>query len=83
MDQAWTHRSDWHEQVGCSGNRSVHVGRYRSRSLFNSGYTDPESVDRLLENRCGSVFRWDDWVELDRLGTSAGDALGHLRLKVC
>ena len=54
----------------------LEAGRY-----FNPGYTEPESIDHLLEDRCGSVFRWDDWTELDRLETAAGDPLGRPRVK--
>ena len=46
MDQARTHRSDWHEQAGCSGNRSVLSEDMEAGRCFNPGYTDPESVDR-------------------------------------
>ncbi len=48
---------------------------------FNPDHTDPESVDRLLEDRCGNMFRWEDWEELDRLEIAAGDALGRPRVK--
>ena len=48
---------------------------------FNPDHTDPGSVDRLLEDRCGNVFRWEDWTELDRLEIAAGDALGRPRVK--
>lgn len=48
---------------------------------FDPDHTDPESVDRLLEDRCGSVFRWEDWTELDRLEIAAGDALSRPRVK--
>lgn len=41
---------------------------------FNPGYANPESVDHLLEDRCGSVFRWGDWAIPDHLETAAGDA---------
>lgn len=47
---------------------------------FKPGYTDPESVDRLLEDRCGSVSR-GDWAEQDRLETAADDILGRFYVK--
>ena len=54
----------------------IEAGHY-----FNPGNTNPESIDHLLQDRCRSIFRWDDWIELNRLEIAAGEPLGCPRVK--
>ncbi len=70
-----TNKPDAMETVRCML-EDLEAGR-----CFDPDHTDPESVDRLLEDRCGNMFRWEDWEELDRLEIAAGDALGRPRVK--
>jgi len=53
----------------------------KSELCFNPEFKDPESIDRMLADRCDNVFRWSDWKELDQLETAAGVAQGRPRVK--
>lgn len=70
-----TNKPDAQETVRCM------LEDLESGRCFSPEYADLESVDRLLEDRCGSIFRWGDWEELDRMEIAAGDALGRPRVK--
>ena len=48
---------------------------------FDPEFRDPESVDRMLEDRCRNLFSWNDWEALDRLETATGDVQGRPRVK--
>ncbi len=48
---------------------------------FVPEYSDLESVDQMLADRCDHVFSWNDWEHLDQLERTAGEARGCPRVK--
>ncbi len=48
---------------------------------FDPEFTDPESVERMVHDRCTNIFSWKDWKEIDRLETAAGETQGRPRVK--
>ena len=50
-------------------------------NCFNPDMQTPESVSRMLADRCKNVFSWEDWAKLDQQEIAAGDMQDRPRVE--
>jgi len=70
-----TNKPDALETVHCM------VEDIAAERCFYPEFTDPESIERMLLDRCNHIFSWQDWKNIDHYETAAGDAQGRPRVK--
>ena len=52
-----------------------------SEATLHPTRSAPEDIDAFIDTRGTDAFSWDDWLQLDKLETDRGAALGRPRLK--